>query len=410
MSATTLAALKGLALVALFAVVSIADAKETRRFYSGGWLAGAYSDDRTGAFSYCYGAAGYENSVVMSVVVDRTYSWGLLFAANHWHLTLNTEIPVKYKIDTSPWFDTKAKVVEEKVVYVPVPQETTLVELFRHGRLLQLNDGIDNLFFNLTGTARLLVDLGACVDSELAQQTGGVGPAPRTSESSADASRAKPSGDAGGTESSSGSGIFISESGYVLTNDHVIDGCRDLWVRRNGDIGRSASIVARDAANDLALLASDGHVPAADVAAFRTGGPIRAGDPVAAYGFPLAGTLSSTGNVVSGNVTALTGVGDDVRYFQISAPVQPGNSGGPLLDYSGLVVGIVNAKLNELAWASKTGDIPQNVNFAIKENVILGFLEAHSIAYRSFAPLERLDLPGVTDRAQRFTAYVACVR
>ena len=157
------------------------------------------------------------------------------------------------------------------------------------------------------------------------------------------------------------------------------------------------------------LLLSDGNVPATDIASFRNGDPVRAGDSVAAYGFPLAGTLSSAGNVVSGNITALTGVGDDVRFFQISAPIQPGNSGGPLVDYSGLVVGIVNAKLNEIAWARKTGDLPQNVNFAIKENVILSFLEAHSIKYRSSAPLEKLDLPAVTDRAQRFTAYVACV-
>jgi len=368
--------------------VSPANAKE-RRFYSGTWAAGAYRDDRTGAFSYCYGAAAYKNSIVMSVVVDRTYAWGLLFAAEHWHLTPNAEIPVKYKIDTGPWFDAKAVVMEEKIVYVPVAQETTLVELFRHGHLLQLNDGIDNLFFSLAGTAKLLVDLGACVDSELAQQTGGGHPAPRSSEASAE--RARASGQAGEAESSSGSGIFISESGYILTNDHVIDGCRDIWVRRNGDIGRSDSIIARDAANDLALLMSDGHVPAAEVAAFRNGAPIRAGDSIAAYGFPLAGMLSSSGNVVSGNVTALTGVGDDVRYFQISAPVQPGNSGGPLLDYSGLVIGIVNAKLNDLALAKATGDLPQNVNFAIKEKVILGFLEAHSIAYRSIVAQEKLD-------------------
>ena len=118
----------------------------------------------------------------------------------------------------------------------------------------------------------------------------------------------------------------------------------------------------RDTANDLALVVAEGNIGAAAVAAFRTGVPVRAGESIAAYGFPLAGTLSSSGNIVSGNITAVTGVADDVRYFQISAPVQAGNSGGPLLDFSGSVVGIVNAKLNELAWARRTGDIPQNVN------------------------------------------------
>src|SRR5262249_20723771 len=123
----------------------------------------------------------------------------------------------------------------------------------------------------------------------------------------------------------------------ILTNDHVIDGCGKIRVRRGGDLEKAASIVARDQSNDLALLVSSLHVDDAEAAAFRTGAPVRAGEAIAVYGFPLAGVLSSNGNVVSGNVTALSGMADDARYFQISAPVQPGNSGGPLLDYSGLV-------------------------------------------------------------------------
>ena len=74
-------------------------------------------------------------------------------------------------------------------------------------------------------------------------------------------------------------------------------------------------------------------------------------------------------------------MGDDARMIQISAPVQPGNSGGPLLDSSGRVIGVVNSKLNEIAYAKATGDLPQNVNFAIKANVAMNFLDAHSVPY-----------------------------
>jgi S1-C subfamily serine protease len=130
-----------------------------------------------------------------------------------------------------------------------------------------------------------------------------------------------------------------------------------------------AAVAARDTTNDLALLVSDLHAEASEPAAFRSGIPVRAGESIAVYGFPLPGALSANGNVVSGDVSALTGLGDDVRYFQISAPVQPGDSGGPLLDDAGLVVGMVNAELNSIAVAKITGDLPQNVNFAIKGNV-----------------------------------------
>ena len=305
----------------------------------------------------------------MVVMIDRSYAWGLAFGGKRWHLTPRTKIPLKFRINSGPWFDTTALVVDETMVYLPMAQEITLVELFRHGRILQLYDGtIRN--FDLTGTARLMVDLAACVATSLDDETAGT-------RSSSGAARPKASRAPAEVEASSGSGIVISESGYILTNDHVVDGCRELWVRRYGDIGRAAAVLHRDAANDLALVVAEGAIGAAAVAAFRTGVPVRAGESIAAYGFPLAGTLSSSGNIVSGNITAVTGVADDVRYFQISAPVQPGNSGGPLLDFSGSVVGIVNAKLNELAWARKTGDIPQNVNFAIKANVILSFLDAH---------------------------------
>jgi serine protease Do len=95
--------------------------------------------------------------------------------------------------------------------------------------------------------------------------------------------------------------------------------------------------MAHDAANDLALIKVEMHTTA--FASFRSG--VRLGEGVAVFGFPLAGLLARSGNFTLGNVTAVAGLGDDTRILQISAPVQPGNSGGPLLDYSGNVVGVI---------------------------------------------------------------------
>ena len=177
--------------------------------------------------------------------------------------------------------------------------------------------------------------------------------------------------------------------------------------------GGKAQRVARDGTNDLALLATEQHP--AQWAHWRVS--VRQGEDVVAYGFPLTGMLSSGGNVVTGNVTALAGLGDDSRFLQISAPVQPGNSGGPLFDRYGNVIGVVVAKLNALQIASATGDIPQNVNFAIKASVATAFLDAQRVEYTltpsrlciAEAP-RRLSTPDIAAHAQALAVQVVCVQ
>ncbi len=94
--------------------------------------------------------------------------------------------------------------------------------------------------------------------------------------------------------------------------------------------------------------------------------------------------------------------------LQISAPVQPGNSGGPLMDMSGAVVGVVVSKLNAAMIMEVTGDIPQNVNFALKANVAKSFLESHGIEYESVSNRRELSVPDVADAAREFTVRVLC--
>src|SRR5438132_5594034 len=117
----------------------------------------------------------------------------------------------------------------------------------------------------------------------------------------------------------------------------------------------------RDRQNDLALLPVT-EPPRADLRLQRANWrlSVRLGEDVVVYGFPLAGVLSSEGNVTTGIITALSGTGDNKDHLQLSAPVQPGNSGGPVLDRQGNVVGVVVSKLNDLAMVAAKGDLPQN--------------------------------------------------
>ncbi len=198
---------------------------------------------------------------------------------------------------------------------------------------------------------------------------------------------------------SSGTGFFIAPD-TVVTNFHVINGCVELRLRKSGgDLG-PAGVVATSRSDDLAALRAAN--PSKSFLKLRVGAPIKPAEPVLVFGYPLAEALSSAGNTTLGNVTALTGLRDDSRFLQISAAVQPGNSGGPAVDEAGRLMGVVVSKLNAVAVARITGDIPQNVNFAIKVTTLAIFLDAHNIAYEP-APAAARELP-VTERAQRTEA------
>jgi len=204
---------------------------------------------------------------------------------------------------------------------------------------------------------------------------------------------------------SSGSGIVVTAEGHVLTNNHVVDGCGSFGLRRVGDVERRAVLLAKDGKNDLAVLRAER--PYEDVVSFRVEPP-RLAETVIVYGFPLSGMLASSGNVTIGNVSALMGLGDDSRNVQISAAVQPGNSGGPMFDGSGLLLGVVQSKLNVIKAAAVTGDIAQNVNFAIRASLALSFLGANGIEPSFERRRPALPADEVMERAQKVTVQVLC--
>jgi S1-C subfamily serine protease len=200
---------------------------------------------------------------------------------------------------------------------------------------------------------------------------------------------------------STGSGFFVTQAGHLLTNAHVVSNCTSISVKSSGGQAGVAQVIALNQNDDLALLKLERRTDT--TAAFRTGRPPRAGESAVVFGFPLSQLLASTGNVTTGVVTALAGPLDDPHQIQISAPVQPGNSGGPVLDASGYLIGVVVSRLNAVR-----GDVPQNVNFAIKASTAASFLDAHGIAYRSATGEKVLPIPDMVEQARGFSAQVLC--
>ena len=207
---------------------------------------------------------------------------------------------------------------------------------------------------------------------------------------------------------SSGTAFTVTQTGHMLTNNHVVDGCTVVSVTDVDGRTLAAKVTARDARSDLALLATNQSTQA--FATFRRE-QIRSGDAVVALGFPYRGLLATDVNVSVGIVSAMAGIRNDSAQLQISAPVQPGNSGGPLLDVGGSVPGVVVAKLDALAVAKLTGDLPQNINFAIKGELAQVFLRSNGIEpTTSPANLRAVKQTTsvIVDVARRYTWLVEC--
>ncbi len=212
-----------------------------------------------------------------------------------------------------------------------------------------------------------------------------------------------------------GSGFFVTTESYIVTNAHVVDGC----TRITTPSGSALTVIQSDDSLDLALLkfappqagdplTFDDLIPRTDIAKFRAGAPPRIGETVIAFGFPLPGVLSTEGNVTLGILSATLGLGNDPHEFQITAPVQAGNSGGPLLDASGSVIGVVVAKLDVGKVAKIFGDIPQNVNFAVKGSDVIAFLARAHVAYVTQPSTTQLQTADAASLAKGFSIQLFC--
>jgi S1-C subfamily serine protease len=200
-----------------------------------------------------------------------------------------------------------------------------------------------------------------------------------------------------------GTGFFVTPAGHVITNAHVVSGCKSVQ-----SASGMLTVLAVDEASDLALLRT--KATPTEVAKVRSGRGPKPGEAVVAIGFPLTDLLGSDPSVTTGVISSLAGIKNDRRFIQITAPVQPGNSGGPLFGENGTVIGVVVGKLDAIAVAQATGDIPQNVNFAVSLGTLQSFLDANNVAYEIDERQTTETPANIATHATSYTILLQCRR
>jgi S1-C subfamily serine protease len=380
-----------------------------------GWSGGAFTNDSSGEFSNCIASAVYKSGIHFGVLLSKTYDWVLAFSHPKWSLSKGQKFPIVLSFDGRNTFNVDGVIVEIDTVMVQMPDNSALIKSFRAAHTMSAF-AQGNLFqFDLKGTSVLLPSLANCVKKTndggiaaaadftvvlnappkqpAAQATPAAATSPVTNRTERPSASEK-------TYNQTGTGFVVSPSGHVVTNEHVIGGCiGDIEGNLSGDPQVTLRVVSSDETNDLALLQA--IAPFKEVASIREK-PVHPGDNVVAIGFPLHGLLTSDFTVTTGIVSSLSGVLNDTRYLQISAAVQQGNSGGPLLDGAGQVIGVVAAKLNALKVAKATGDLPENINFAIKTGALRDFLDNSAVAYQNADGKPELKTSEIASNARKF--------
>lgn len=214
--------------------------------------------------------------------------------------------------------------------------------------------------------------------------------------------RARISQDDEASPGGTGSAFVVSGEGHLLTNAHVVEGCRLIRVA-----GQDATVLATSTRFDLALIRSV-RLSGNRIAAFAQQ-PAPLNLDVVVVGYPLGELLGGI-NITRGTVSGLRGFRGSEDTMQISAPVQPGNSGGPVLAADGSVVGVVVGKLDALAVSEAMGDIPQNVNFAVRGEMAKTFLVQNGVRPKIVGNGNDLDPVELGARGQSFTHLVECIR
>ena len=227
----------------------------------------------------------------------------------------------------------------------------------------------------------------------------------RENESASAADNTTPSSGAL-TKKGTGTVFVVSPEGHAITNYHVVASCKEVRVQGRSDL---VQVITRDEVSDLALLKMPGKTRTTAALA-PDPASLRQGEDIVVFGFPLDSVLSSGGNLTPGVVSAITGLGNNSNQIQITAPIQPGSSGSPVMNKKGQVVGMVSMKLSDTAMAKYTGNLPQNVNFAISGQTLKAFLDAHKVPHKtgsSFFAREK-SLADLGDEARQWTTVVEC--
>jgi S1-C subfamily serine protease len=197
-------------------------------------------------------------------------------------------------------------------------------------------------------------------------------------------------------------------SGYAVTNHHIVAGKQSVVLIDSRGREIPARVVLSDAGNDIALLEVDNPArlpPALPVATAAA----RLGASVFTIGFPRVDVMGTTPKLSLGIISSVNGMHDDPASYQVSVPIQPGNSGGPLVNMRGEVVGLVTSMLGRVDAAGGEAQPFANISYALKVDRVMALLAEAPRPERSITELARGG-KGLEDLAQKIQGSVMMVR
>ena len=201
----------------------------------------------------------------------------------------------------------------------------------------------------------------------------------------------------------SGSGFMVSDVGHLVTNNHVIKGCESVKAYHKGE-PLDAQILATDTVNDLALL----KLKFSPTSTFSiSNSNVELMEDIFVAGYPFGVSVSSSVKVTKGIVSSLTGIGNNYSNIQIDAALQPGNSGGPIIDDKGNVIGVAVAKLDLAVAIEKFGAVPEGTNFGIKSFVLKNFLNANNVKLKK-PTLKKVSRSDLSKKITDGTFFLSC--
>lgn len=206
----------------------------------------------------------------------------------------------------------------------------------------------------------------------------------------------------------SGSGFYVSNDGYIVTNYHVIENAYEVWVKckQNGVYQKfKAEVIQKDKKNDLALIKiTDSEFMPLKSLPYDINTEISSlGSNVFSLGFPLADVIGETVKYSSGNISSINGINEDVTQYQITVPIQSGNSGGPLFDDKGNVVGIIVSQLNKEIFDS------ENVNYAVKSSILKNIIDM-TVSIPQKKNKNKIRKMSKVEKVKLFSDYVVMVQ
>lgn len=208
----------------------------------------------------------------------------------------------------------------------------------------------------------------------------------------------------------SGTGFFVNGRGYIITNQHVVDGCKEVAIRGAAVPKTTAQVVAINEKYDLALLKTDARVQRVATLRQPRTTVLKKGEPVLVMGYPASSFATGTYQIAESKVVALKGPQDETHWIQFADAAQQGNSGGPLLDSSGNVAGVIVSKSMVTRHNQQTGqdEVISQSDIAISLPILLRFLEEHVIGYRIEGSYGYLMPKRVEEIAKAYIVNVIC--